>query len=86
MGDRRVVVTGIGIISPLGVGIEDNWRRIVDGHSGIRAIDRFDASGIAAVTQALMSSGFSEDDIRKVMGGNVLRVLRAGIVAKDEKG
>ena len=46
----------------------------------------FDASGIAAVTQALMSSGFSEDDIRKVMGGNVLRVLRAGIVAKDEKG
>ncbi|MCC8958074.1 dipeptidase [Bradyrhizobium sp. Pear77] len=42
----------------------------------------FDASGIAAVTQALMSSGFSEDDIRKVMGGNVLRVLRAGIVAK----
>ncbi|OKO71533.1 dipeptidase [Bradyrhizobium sp. NAS96.2] len=46
----------------------------------------FDASGIAAVTQALMSSGFSEDDIRKVMGGNVLRVLRAGIVAKDGKG
>ncbi|GIQ74395.1 dipeptidase [Bradyrhizobium sp. RD5-C2] len=42
----------------------------------------FDASGIAAVTQALMSSGFSEDDIRKVMGGNVLRVLRAGIAAK----
>ncbi|WP_375788943.1 dipeptidase [Bradyrhizobium sp. Pha-3] len=42
----------------------------------------FDASGIAAVTQALMSSGFSEDDIRKVMGGNVLRVLRAGLVAK----
>ncbi|PDT74195.1 dipeptidase [Bradyrhizobium sp. C9] len=46
----------------------------------------FDASGIAAVTQALMSNGFSEDDIRKVMGGNVLLVLRAGIVAKDEKG
>ncbi|MES5484339.1 dipeptidase [Bradyrhizobium sp. INPA03-11B] len=46
----------------------------------------FDASGVAAVTQALMSSGFSEDDIRKVMGGNVLRVLRAGIVAKDGKG
>jgi microsomal dipeptidase-like Zn-dependent dipeptidase len=42
----------------------------------------FDASGIVAVTQALMSSGFSEDDIRKVMGGNVLRVLRAGLAAK----
>jgi len=39
----------------------------------------FDASQIAAVTQALLDAGFAEDDIRKVMGGNVLRVLRAGI-------
>ncbi|MGY3136378.1 membrane dipeptidase [Bradyrhizobium sp. USDA 4501] len=42
----------------------------------------FDAGGIVAVTQALMSRGFSEDDIRKVMGGNVLRVLRAGIARR----
>ncbi|MGY3494873.1 dipeptidase [Bradyrhizobium sp. USDA 4502] len=42
----------------------------------------FDASEIVAVTQALMSRGFSEDDIRKVMGGNVLRVLRAGIAPR----
>jgi membrane dipeptidase len=39
----------------------------------------FDASQVAAVTQALLNGGFSEADIRKVMGGNVLRVLRAGI-------
>jgi membrane dipeptidase len=42
----------------------------------------FDASQVAEVTQALVTSGFSEDDIRKVMGGNVLRVLRAGIIPK----
>ncbi|MCP1831777.1 microsomal dipeptidase-like Zn-dependent dipeptidase [Bradyrhizobium sp. USDA 4532] len=42
----------------------------------------FDASEIVAVTQALMSRGFSVDDIRKVMGGNVLRVLRAGIAPR----
>ena len=40
---------------------------------------RFDASQIAVVTQALLRAGFSETDIRKVMGGNVLRVLRQGI-------
>ncbi|MDO9382791.1 MAG: dipeptidase [Hyphomicrobiaceae bacterium] len=40
----------------------------------------FDASQVVAVTQALLDAGFSESDIRKVMGGNVLRVLRAGIV------
>jgi membrane dipeptidase len=39
----------------------------------------FDSSQVAAVTQALLNSGFSEADIRKVMGGNVLRVLRAGL-------
>lgn len=42
----------------------------------------FDASQIAAVTQALQEAGFSEADTRKVMGGNVLRVLRAGIAPR----
>lgn len=41
----------------------------------------FDTSQLAPVTQALIDRGFSPDEIRKVMGGNVLRVLRAGIVA-----
>ena len=39
----------------------------------------FDASQLAAVTQALIDRGFTDADIAKVMGGNVLRVLRAGI-------
>ena len=38
---RRVVVTGIGIISPLGIGVEDNWSAIVNGRSGIGPITRF---------------------------------------------
>jgi microsomal dipeptidase-like Zn-dependent dipeptidase len=42
----------------------------------------FDASQLAAVTQALVDRGFTPDEIRKVMGGNVLRVLRAGIVER----
>ena len=40
----------------------------------------FDTSRLAAITQALIDRGFSDQDIAKVMGGNVLRVLRAGIV------
>ena len=39
---RRVVVTGIGIISPLGIGIEENWSAIINGKSGIGPITRFD--------------------------------------------
>ena len=40
----------------------------------------FDSSQLIAITQGLLDAGLSADDIRKVMGGNVLRVLRAGIV------
>ena len=41
---RRVVVTGLGLITPLGTGIEANWEKLVAGRSGIRKITRFDAS------------------------------------------
>ena len=40
----------------------------------------FDTAQLAAVTQALVDRGFAQDEIRKVMGGNVLRLIRAGIV------
>ncbi|MBI1912797.1 MAG: beta-ketoacyl-ACP synthase II [Deltaproteobacteria bacterium] len=41
---RRVVVTGVGIVSPLGTGIEKSWGGAKEGRSGIRTITRFDAS------------------------------------------
>ncbi|HEV7311624.1 dipeptidase [Sphingopyxis sp.] len=41
---------------------------------------RFDTSKLVQVTQALIDAGFSDDEIRAVMGGNAIRVLRAGLV------
>lgn len=41
---RRVVVTGMGMVTPLGRGVEANWKKILGGVSGIRTIDTFDVS------------------------------------------
>lgn len=46
--DKRVVVTGIGLVSPMGMGVEENWANLLAGKSGIDHIKRFDASQYAS--------------------------------------
>ena len=48
MSKRRVVITGLGIVSPVGIGVSQAWQSIVDGKSGIARITRFDASLFAS--------------------------------------
>ncbi len=44
MSRRRVVVTGLGLVSPVGIGVEPSWQSLVEGRSGIGPITLFDAS------------------------------------------
>ncbi len=65
---RRVVVTGLGIVSPLGVGVAKNWGDLLAGRSGIRSIQSFDTSDLPAkiagqVPRGETASGlFNPDD------------------------
>jgi 3-oxoacyl-[acyl-carrier-protein] synthase II len=59
--DRRVVVTGMGIVSPLGLGVEHVWKKLIQGESGISAIQSFDVSDLPAKIAGQVPAGTRED-------------------------
>ncbi|MBP2298617.1 beta-ketoacyl-ACP synthase II [Azospirillum picis] len=59
---RRVVVTGLGLVTPLGVGHTLNWERLISSQSGIRAITRFDASDLASKVAGQVPRGTGDGD------------------------
>lgn len=60
-GLRRVVVTGLGMVSPLGGNVETTWSRLLAGQSGVRAIENFDVSDIACQVAAQVVRGDGTD-------------------------
>jgi len=84
MSRRRVVVTGLGIIAPVGIGVEDCWRSILDGRSGIARITRFDASAFPSQIAGEVK-GF---DVTKYLSGKEARrydaFIHYGLVAAME--
>ena len=60
---RRVVVTGMGLVTSLGVGLENNWDRLIAGHSGISAINNFDVSDLPAKIAGQVPKGDSSDGL-----------------------
>ncbi len=57
---RRVVVTGMGIACPLGVGVEHVWRRLINGESGIGAIQSFDTKDLPCKVAGQVPAGSTE--------------------------
>ena len=60
-GLRRVVVTGMGIACPLGLGVAHVWRRLIEGHSGVGAIQSFDVSDLPAKVAGQVPLGAKAD-------------------------
>src|SRR5260221_13174953 len=60
---RRVVVTGIGLVTPLGIGIERTWKALIEGQSGIRGIQSFGVSDLPAKIAGQVPRGATEDGL-----------------------
>lgn len=58
---RRVVVTGMGAVTPIGIGVENFWRGIQDGQVGIKLIDRFDTTEFKAKVAAQVDDFHAKD-------------------------
>jgi 3-oxoacyl-[acyl-carrier-protein] synthase II len=58
---RRVVVTGLGMVTPLGCGVEANWSRLIAGESGARKIDTFEVSDISCQIAGVIPVGDGTD-------------------------
>src|SRR6202040_71694 len=94
---RRVVVTGMGLVTPLGIGLERNWSSLTAGESGIRAIQSFEVSDLPARIAAQVPRGetaaglFNADDWvppkdQRKMDGFIVFALAAAAQAVEDAG
>lgn len=58
---RRVVVTGLGLVTPLGVGVATNWSRLLEARSGVGGIQSFDVSDLPAKIAGMVPRGATAD-------------------------
>lgn len=59
---KRVVITGMGIVSPVGTGIDYAWKNLINGKSGIRKIDEFEKAGLASQIAGVPNRGEKPGD------------------------
>ncbi len=87
---RRVVVTGVGVVSPLGCGNQKNWDNLIAGTSGIGTITRFDASDlpvrIAGEVKDFVAEAFIDKKEIKKMDLFIQYSLAAAQFAMDDSG
>ncbi len=87
---RRVVITGVGLVTPLGTGVEKSWKNICNGVSGIDLISRFDTSDflvkIAAEVKDFNVEDFLDKKTAKHLDLFVQYGLAASIMAAQDSG
>jgi 3-oxoacyl-[acyl-carrier-protein] synthase II len=89
--ERRVVITGLGLVTPLGIGLQNNWDALISGRSGIRSIDRFPnveafATRIAGQVPDFRAEDFIEPKEIKKMDLFIQYSVAAAAMAMEDSG
>lgn len=83
MSKRRVVITGLGIVSPVGLNLKETWANITAGKSGVIEIDKFDTTGFPVKIAATVKN-FDASSIIPAKELKMDTFIHYGIVAADE--
>ncbi len=93
---RRVVVTGLGLVTPLADGVEASWKKLIAGKSAIRKISAFDASAVSCQVAAEVPAGEGEGEFhaekyvskkeQRMMDNFIIYGMGAAIQAVEDSG
>ncbi|WP_440904003.1 beta-ketoacyl-ACP synthase II [Catenovulum sp. SX2] len=81
MSKRRVVVTGLGMLSPVGNTVDDSWKALLAGQSGIQLIDTFDTSSFSTRISGLVKGFNFEDYLPKKEAKKMDTFIQYGVAA-----
>ncbi|WP_143871724.1 beta-ketoacyl-ACP synthase II [Catenovulum sediminis] len=81
MSKRRVVVTGLGMLSPVGNSVDDSWKALLAGQSGIQLIDTFDVSSFSTRISGLVKGFQFEDYLPKKEAKKMDTFIQYGVAA-----
>lgn len=84
MSKRRVVVTGLGVVSPVGIGVKTAWDNLIAGKSGITQITKFDASAFASTIAGEVKDFNAEDFIPAKDARRMDTFIQYGLAAAIE--
>ncbi|RUR12145.1 beta-ketoacyl-ACP synthase II [Legionella sp. km772] len=84
MNKRRVVVTGMGMLTPVGLNVEETWQNILAGVSGVGTVDDFDTSEYSTKIWAKVKNFNVEDHIPLKDARKMDLFTQYGVVAADE--
>ena len=84
MNNGKIVITGMGAVTPIGIGVEEYWKALVEGKTGVAEIDRFDTTNLPVKIAAMVKDFDAAKYMDKKLAREMEPFMQYGYVAADE--